>query len=257
MPSRSTQLPRAASLIVSSLGFIHDLRTEMLHPDTLRGTSLDMDQYKRLFGTARIPTDHGCKMETASDSKHVVVLRRGQFCTACCSCPLAISADYLARTSDWFDVIDEHHLPLLTEREILRNLQAIVADADKLPTSEVARNAVGVLTTENRKVWSGLRITLSRDRRNAACLRVVDQALFVVCLDDVAPDSLAELCGDFLCGTYRLVGGVQVGTCTNRWYDKVRASFSRRHSDTSWSLDIWMTVFTATDNCDSRWRSWN
>jgi len=80
MPSRSTQLPRAASLIISSLGFIHDLRTGVLGPDTVRGTPLDMDQYKRLFGTARIPTDHGCKMETASDSKHVIVLRRGQFC---------------------------------------------------------------------------------------------------------------------------------------------------------------------------------
>jgi carnitine O-acetyltransferase len=98
MPSRSTQLPRAASLIVSSLGFIHDLRTEVLHPDALRGTSLDMDQYSRLFGTARIPTGRGCKMETASDSKHVVVLRRGQFCTVFCPCPLAIITDDLART---------------------------------------------------------------------------------------------------------------------------------------------------------------
>ena len=93
MPSRSTQLPRAASLIISSLGFIHDLRTEMLHPDTLRGMPLDMDQYRRLFGTARIPTGHGCKMETASDSKHIVVLRRGQFCTGFCLRPLAITTD--------------------------------------------------------------------------------------------------------------------------------------------------------------------
>ncbi|KAI0279929.1 hypothetical protein BGY98DRAFT_385997 [Russula aff. rugulosa BPL654] len=53
-----------------------------------------------------------------------------------------------------------------------------------------------------------------------SCLRVVDQALFVVYLDDVAPDSLAELCGNFMCGTYRPVGGMQVGTCTNRWCDK-------------------------------------
>jgi carnitine O-acetyltransferase len=134
---------------------------------------------------------------------------------------------YAFITPDWFDVLDEHNRPLLTEREVLRNLQAIVADADKLPTSEVARNALGVLTTENRKVWSGLRRTLSQDRRNAACLRVVDQALFVVCLDDAAPEGVAELCGNFLCGTYRLVGGVQVGTCTNRWYDKVRACFAR------------------------------
>jgi carnitine O-acetyltransferase len=133
--------------------------------------------------------------------------------------------------ADWFDVLDEHNLPLLTEREVLRNLQAIVADADKLPTSEVARNALGVLTTENRKVWSGLRDALSRDRRNAACLQVVDCALFVVCLDDAAPNDLAELCGNFLCGTYRLVGGVQVGTCTNRWYDKVSPAWLERTFD--------------------------
>jgi hypothetical protein len=73
--------------------------------------------------------------------------------------------------------------------------------------------------------------TLSRGRHIAACLRVVDQALFVVCLDDVAPDSLAELCGNFMCGAYRPVGGVEVGTCTNRWCDKVRTCFSRRHSN--------------------------
>ena len=56
-PDRGQQLPRAASLIVSSLGFIHDLRAGMLEPDTVRGTPLDMDQYTRLFGTARIPTE--------------------------------------------------------------------------------------------------------------------------------------------------------------------------------------------------------
>ena len=79
-PSRSSQLPRAASLIISSLGFIHDLRTGILEPDMVRGTPLDMDQYKQLFGTARIPTDNGCKMETATESTHIIVLRRGQFC---------------------------------------------------------------------------------------------------------------------------------------------------------------------------------
>lgn len=56
-PDRGQQLPRAASLIVSSLGFIHDLRAGMLEPDSVRGIPLDMDQYSRLFGTARIPTE--------------------------------------------------------------------------------------------------------------------------------------------------------------------------------------------------------
>lgn len=47
-PSRGTQLPRAASLIISSLGFIHDLRNGLLEPDTVRGVPLDMDQYSRV-----------------------------------------------------------------------------------------------------------------------------------------------------------------------------------------------------------------
>lgn len=38
---------------------------------------------------------------------------------------------------DWFDVLDQENRPVLTEREILRNLQAIVADADLLPVHEV------------------------------------------------------------------------------------------------------------------------
>lgn len=44
----------------------------------------------------------------------------------------------------------------------------------------------------------------------------------MVCLDDATPEDLGELCSNYLCGTYNLVNGVQVGTCTNRWYDKVK-----------------------------------
>ena len=103
---------------------------------------------------------------------------------------------------------------------------------------QVARTSIGVLTTENRKTWSRLRQALAEDRTNAACLSLIDDALFVVCLDDAAParegaenqrnnsnpngEDLAALCSNFLCGTYDLREGVQVGTCTNRWYDKVR-----------------------------------
>jgi carnitine O-acetyltransferase len=87
---------------------------------------------------------------------------------------------------------------------------------------QVARNAIGVLSTENRKVWSSLRQSLTKNRNNESCLEVVDNALFVVCLDDAHPDNLAELCNNFLCGTYDLKNGVQVGTCTNRWYDKLQ-----------------------------------
>lgn len=97
-PDRGAQLPRAAALITASLGFVHDLRAGLLEPDSVRGVPLDMDQYTRLFGVARVPSEvspppvprdfadasknskRGCKMVTALGSRHVVVLRRGQFC---------------------------------------------------------------------------------------------------------------------------------------------------------------------------------
>lgn len=78
-PSRGNQLTRAASLILASLGFVHDLRTGQLEPDNVRGTPLDMTQYDYLFGTARVPMPNGCQMRTMSESRHVVVMRRGQF----------------------------------------------------------------------------------------------------------------------------------------------------------------------------------
>ncbi len=90
-------------------------------------------------------------------------------------------------------------------------------------SSQVVQNAVGLLTTENRKIWNNLRQTLIKSNRsNAENLSIVDSALFVVCLDDQAPKDLAELCGNFLCGGYEMKAGVQVGTCTNRWYDKLQ-----------------------------------
>jgi carnitine O-acetyltransferase len=57
---------------------------------------------------------------------------------------------------------------------------------------------------------------------NAECLNIVDTALFVLCLDDTEASSTAELCANMLCGTSEVIKGVQVGTCTNRWYDKLQ-----------------------------------
>lgn len=72
-------------------------------------------------------------MKTSTDSRHVVVLRRGQFCEYISE---GLLLTYMCGL-DWFDCLDEDNRPLLTEREVLRNLQAIVADADKTDRMEV------------------------------------------------------------------------------------------------------------------------
>lgn len=203
-PARNNQVTRAASLVISALCFVRAVRKEELPPDTLKGQPLDMYQYSRMFGTARVPTENGCQIAQDSGAKHIVVLCKGQFY--------------------WFDVLDDNADLIMSEKDMAINLQVVVDDAQETPIHEAAKGALGVLSTENRKIWSGLRDVLTRDEdsNNAECLAIVDSALFVLCLDYVEPATVAQLCGNMLCGTSEIVKGVQVGTCTNRWYDKLQ-----------------------------------
>lgn len=203
-PARNNQVTRAASLVVSALEFVRAVRREELPPDKLKGKPLDMYQYSRLFGTARVPSSHGCQIEQDPDSKHIVVICHGQFY--------------------WFDVLDDSSDLIMTEKDISINLQTIVNDAAQTPIQEAAKGAVGVLSTENRKIWSRMRDTLTRDQgsNNADSLGIVDSALFVLCLDYTEPLTAAALCQNMLCGTNDVQKGVQIGTCINRWYDKLQ-----------------------------------
>lgn len=203
-PARNNQVTRAASLVISALSFARAVRKEELPPDTLRGQPLCMYQYSRLFGTARIPTENGCQIGQDPNSKHIVVLSKGQFY--------------------WFDVLDDNDDLIMTERDVTANLQAIVQDAEQTPIQNAAKGALGVLSTENRKIWWGLRDVLGKDEgsNNSDCLNIVDSALFVLCLDYTEPANTSELCMNMLCGTSEVQKGVQVGTCTNRWYDKLQ-----------------------------------
>lgn len=203
-PARNNQVTRAASLVISSLSFVRAVRKEELPPDMMRKTPLCMYQYSRMFGTARIPTDNGCQIAQDPESKHMVVICRGQFY--------------------WFDVLDDNSDLIMTENDVAQNLEAICNDAEQIPIQEAAKNAVGVLSTESRKIWSGLRDVISRDEEsnNADCLNIVDSALFVLCLDYFEPTTSSELCMNMLCGTSEVEKGVQIGTCTNRWYDKLQ-----------------------------------
>jgi carnitine O-acetyltransferase len=163
-----------------------------------------MYQYSRLFGTARIPTENGCQIGQDPDSRHIVVLCHGQFY--------------------WFDVLDDNSDLIMTEKDVSINLQTIVDDAQQTPIQEAAKGALGVLSTENRKIWSGLRDLMTKDEgsNNSDCLGIVDSALFILCLDYTEPTSGADLCQNMLCGTSQVERGVQIGTCTNRWYDKLQ-----------------------------------
>ena len=124
----------------------------------------------------------------------------------------------------WFDALDDNGDLVMTEKDLALNLQGIVDDAENTSIQEAAKGALGVLSTENRKTWAGLRDVLTRDENssNAECLSIVDSALFILCLDYTEPKTGAEICKNVLCGTNEVVKGIQIGTCTNRWYDKLQ-----------------------------------
>lgn len=202
--SVNPQVKRAALLTLSSLKFIKALKNEALPVDKLKnGQVLDMYQYSKLFGAARIPTDNGCVMQTDTKSNHIVVISKSQFY--------------------WFDVLNENHDLILSESDLIINFNSIIKDSLNTPANDIAKSSFGVLTTENRRIWSKLRNTnLFHNTTNEEILSIVDSALFVLCLDDIKLDNLSDLAKNMLCGLLILDKGIQVGTCTNRWYDKLQ-----------------------------------
>lgn len=200
-PSRNNQVSRAASLVLGSLKFINALRSGKLEPDMWRNNlALCMNQYKRLFGCARMPTAELDEEFVDEFSRHIVVVCRNQFY--------------------WFDVCWEDGVTAITERELVANLKAIKEDAQKTDELSAASQAVGVLTTEHRANWAKLRAKLIVDNKDT--LDIIDRALFLVCLDNTAPPDAAGFAATALHGTYGIHNGVQTGTCMNRWYDKLQ-----------------------------------
>ncbi|CCG22850.1 Ctn1 predicted carnitine acetyl transferase [Candida orthopsilosis Co 90-125] len=202
--SANPQIKRAATLTLSSLKFIQALKNETLSVDKLKnGKPLCMYQYSKLFGASRIPTDDGCMMQTDPDSNHIVVMSKSQFY--------------------WFDVLDSQNNIILSESELNVNFSSIIHDSLSTANTDVAKSSFGVLTTENRKLWANVRNNLiATNKVNKEVLSIIDSALFIVCLDDIELEDLSELAQNMLGGLSILDKGIQVGTCTNRWFDKLQ-----------------------------------
>jgi len=204
-PSRNDQVARAASLVLSAIKFVQAVKQGTLAPDMMKKTSLCMSQYAYLFSSARIPVFEDEKYKhdrvvTYQNARHIVVLCRGHFY--------------------YFDVIWEDGRPAVTQREISRNLESILKDT---PKTEMDKSSVSIMTSEDRETWAQTRRKLSQLKVNERVLKVIDSALFVLCLDNFEPNSADEIAANVLHGTYEIDGnGLQRGSCINRWYDKLQ-----------------------------------
>ncbi|GAA3937478.1 choline/carnitine O-acyltransferase [Microbacterium soli] len=151
---------------------------------TLRA-SASPGQLGEAFGRSRIP---GISIDTtvwAPDSRHIVVLAKGQAFRV--------------------QVLDAARKPLCVER-----LVAAFRRAESLSESaNGGLRGVGRATTLPRRDWALLRRTLKASVTSARALEAIDSALFIVSLDGASPigdqDSSAALLH---------------GDSANRWFDK-------------------------------------
>ncbi|KAH3903228.1 probable Putative mitochondrial carnitine O-acetyltransferase [Saccharomycodes ludwigii] len=213
---KDVQIKRSAKLVLSMLKFVREIRKSTLKQDTVRGkTPLSMDQYSKLFGSARLPPNNeqdksdnnpSCHLQTDPTSHHIVVIHKSRFY--------------------WFDVLDTNNNPIFQSPEELEcNLYSIIQDCLQ-NADENNSFPAGVFTTENRKVWSNVRSYMmsQEDDTNSHNLKIIDSALFILCLDDISIDDERRLVQNLLCGESKLINNysTQTGTFLNRWFDKLQ-----------------------------------
>ncbi|CAL8309459.1 unnamed protein product [Lota lota] len=207
------QLVRATNVVCSAVRFMKTLRAGVLAPEVfhlnpsksdtdsfkrlirwvppslswygaymVNAYPLDMSQYFRLFNSTRVPKQGRDELFTDAKGRHLLVMRKGNMYT--------------------FDVVDRDG-NMVKPAEIQSHLNYILADE-----SPAAAHPLGVLTSENRDVWAGLREKLVA-AGNGEALQAVDSALFCLCLDD-------ENMRDHIHTSHNMLHG---DGC-NRWYDK-------------------------------------
>lgn len=221
------QILRAASLTFHSLRLAASLRNETLVPDSFKGTTLCMDQFRSLFGSCRVPMAEKDMVEVDLESDHVLVLFRNQF--------------YYFRALWSKDEADGECRVAVDESDIIQILSRIVQDGKSTPLEESIENALGALTSLPRKMWAVTRSQLiDMSEQNASVLDIIDTALFVLVLDDYVPENVHDAAANMLHGTHFMKKRKSLtvpntdenasyfgheymaGTCCNRWYDKLQ-----------------------------------
>ncbi|XP_068451969.1 carnitine O-palmitoyltransferase 2, mitochondrial-like [Clinocottus analis] len=198
------QLVKATNMVCSAMSFMKNLQAGLQRPEVshLNPTKREMDGFKglvhrassilsrpvdmspfiRLFNSTRIPKRRVDELFTDEIAPHLLVMRKGNM--------------YV------FDVVDRDG-DLVPPAEIQSHLKYILSD----PTPAAAF-PLGVLTSENRDVWAGLRDKLIA-AGNAEHLQIIDSALFCLSLDD---ESMRD--------RIHLSHNMMHGDGCNRWFDK-------------------------------------
>uniref|UniRef100_UPI0037E79347 peroxisomal carnitine O-octanoyltransferase-like isoform X1 n=1 Tax=Semicossyphus pulcher TaxID=241346 RepID=UPI0037E79347 len=194
-PEEGTHLQRASIATWHTLQYWNLIRTERLPPQKAGKTALDMDQFRMLFSTCKVP---GVQKDTLYNyfktesegpcPSHVVVMCRGRFFT--------------------FDAVCDGQI--LTPPELLRQLSFVQKHCEGEPEGD----GVSALTTEERTRWAKAREHLiSIDPHNKTILETIQSSLFIISLDEAKPYSSPE-------NYTNMALEALTGNPTIRWGDK-------------------------------------
>ena len=214
-----------------------------------------VDQFRALFGASRVPKSHSSDtIAVYENSNHVAVM--------CCNQLFYFQAlwpdgDVAVDEGDLVDILDAiwvhaHRMETDSDKKEVQYVgnrrksseinkkKGHDADLEEMKEGEQhylnSVSAFGVLTSLCRKQWAQAREEMIKDSptKNANSFKIVDSALFVLVLDDCAPKDKHEAASNMLHGSYELsewrtendayTTEYQVGSCTNRWYDKLQVS---------------------------------
>ncbi|XP_077455304.1 peroxisomal carnitine O-octanoyltransferase-like isoform X3 [Stigmatopora argus] len=194
-PAEGTQVDRASISVWHTLQYWNLIYKEKMAPQKAGKMVLDMDQFRMLFCTCKVPgiekdaIHNYFKTEREGHCpSHLVVMCRGRIFT--------------------FDALCDGQI--LTPPELLRQLSYI----KECCTSQPDGHGVAALTTDQRTRWAKAREHLiSIDPHNETILETIQSSLFIISLDDAKPYSSAENYTNIAVEALK-------GNPTNRWGDK-------------------------------------
>ncbi|EAS45715.1 choline/carnitine O-acyltransferase [Photobacterium profundum] len=163
----------AAALIVSIYNFISLIDKKELTVDMQKDMPLCMNQYKNLFSSIRIAQQGMDKFKVSSSRKHIVAMHNQRI----------------------------FQVDILDEKGNVRSPSSIESDLDCIISISGEGQNVGVLTTMPRDTWAKSRANLLQiSINNRESMTVIEDAAFVLCLDENTPDEINEVSKQLLHG---------------------------------------------------------
>eukprot|EP00039_Didymoeca_costata_P009244 m.122053 g.122053 ORF g.122053 m.122053 type:complete len:658 (-) comp14415_c0_seq3:2294-4267(-) len=189
LPDKAThgQAGAASALSFAMIQWFLGMKQNKIEPDYVdakKTTASCMEEYSFLFGETRVPRYRGDEITVDNSSKHIAVLKG--------------SSVYSVTVTDGLN-------SCIAKEELRKVLEEISSCSDAGNSSEF----VGILGSQERNWWAAERAELEAHHENRALLDTIDNALFLVVLDDVDPQDISQ----------QMAWGLH-GSGTSRWWDK-------------------------------------